>query len=101
MTKRSLSELLKFEGAVYIYLQNPEACKQFYNQAESEGFMFAIDKPTEKHTTDLIRLYQDKQMSYCATNGRIAFGSGKGISGNTLRVDYQKYASGENDYLFR
>lgn len=101
MTERNLSELLKFEGAIYIYLQNPETCQKFYKQAESESFMFGDDKPTKKHTTDLIRLYQNKQMSYCATNGRIAFGSGKGTSGNILRVDFKKFIDGENDYLFR
>ena len=101
MTKRNLSELLKFEGLIYIYLKDSKICKRFYSQAESEGFMFGDGKPTEKHTTDLVRLYQDKRISYCSTNGRIAFGSGKGTSGNIFRVDYSKFISGENDYLFR
>ena len=28
-------------------------------------------------------------------------GSGKGTSGNILRMDYSKFISGENYYLFR
>ena len=98
MTKRNLSELLKFEGTIYIYLKDSIICKKFYSQAESEGFVFGDGKPTEKRTTDLVRLYNDKRISYCSTNGRIAFGSG--TSGNILRVDYSKFISGENDYLF-
>lgn len=101
MMKRNLSELLKFEGLIYIYLKDSKICKSFYYQAESEGFMFGDSKPTEMHTTDLVRLHHNKQISYCSTNGRIAFGSGKGTSGNILRVDYSKFISSENDYLFR
>lgn len=101
MTKRNLSELLKFEGTIYIYLKDSIICKKFYNQAESESFVFGDGKPIEKHTTDLARLYHNKRISYCSTNGRIAFGSGKGTSGNIFRVDYSKFISGENDYLFR
>lgn len=35
MTKRNLSELLKFEGTIYIYLKDSIICKRFYSQAEN------------------------------------------------------------------
>lgn len=53
-----------------------EICKQFFTQAEREGFLFGGKKPTKKEPSDLIAVLPDKTICYVGTIGRIAVGSG-------------------------
>lgn len=103
-SQRTISSLLKYPGTVYVYLKSSEICEDFYRQAESEGFRFGQQKPTEKNTTDIIRLYHNRDMSFCGFVGHLAFDCGSGISENgdsfICRIDYSKYIAGETDYLY-
>ena len=38
---KSISELSKQEGRVYVYFSSKEICNQFFADAELEGFIFA------------------------------------------------------------
>jgi len=96
---KSVSELSKFEGRVYVYLSSPEICNRFFEEAETEGFSFSDGvKPSQKHTANLIAVNQNKTLNYVGTNGRIAYGSGVKKIGNDelLRVDYAKYIFDDN-----
>ncbi len=57
-------------------MSGDEICKQFFTQAEREGFAFGGRKPSEKHPSDLIAVLPDKTICYVGTIGRIAAGSG-------------------------
>lgn len=98
--QRTITNLLKYKGMIYIYLQSSEICRDFYKQAEYEGFKFNKLNPTSVKTTDIVRLYHNRQMNFCGFVGHMAFGSGSGISENICRIDYFKYITGEKDYLY-
>lgn len=100
---RTLKELVKKNGRVYVYLKDSETGNQFMQQAESEGFTFTDGtKPTERCYAEIMAVNRDITINFVGINGRIAFGSGaETVNGQKLlRVDFAKYAKGESDYLF-
>ena len=65
MTERTLTALRNsFDGKVYIIIKGDELQKQFLKDAESEGFHFGTNKPTDSSTDDVIALEPNKQLSY-------------------------------------
>lgn len=101
---RTLKELVKNNGRVYVYLKDSETGNQFMQQAESEGFTFTDGtKPTERCYAEIMAVNRDITINFVGMNGRIAFGSGAKTIGNEelIRVDFAKYANGESDYLYR
>lgn len=100
---RTLKELVKKNGRVYVYLKDSETGNQFMQQAESEGFTFTDGaKPTERCYAEIMAVNRDITINFVGVNGRIAFGSGaENVNGQKLlRVDFAKYAKGEPDYIF-
>lgn len=101
---RTVKELAKKNGRVYVYLENSEIGNQFMQQAESEGFTFTDGvRPTERCYAEIMAVNRDITINFVGTNGRIAFGSGTKIVGNEefIRVDYKKYIDGNNDYTYK
>lgn len=101
---RTIKELVKKNGRVYVYLGDSETGNQFMKQAESEGFTFTDGaKPTERCYAEIMAVNRDITINFVGMNGRIAFGSGvETVNGQKLlRVDFAKYANGESDYLYR
>ena len=93
---KSISELSKLEGRVYVYLSSPEICKQFFEDAEAEGFTFGDGKkPSQKQTANIIALNSNGTLNYVGANGRIAYGSGAKKVGEKMiiRIDYERYVS--------
>ena len=98
---RTIKNLSKLNGRVYIYLANEEIGQWFMQQAESEGFTFNDGvKPTERGYEEIMAINHDDTLNFVGTNGRIAYGSGaKQVGGEQLiRIDFEKYLSGDNDY---
>lgn len=101
---RTITELSKKNGRVYVYLANVAIGEKFLQQAEDEGFTFADGaKPTERCYAEIMAVNRDITINFVGMNGRIAFGSGAKTIGNEelIRVDFAKYANGESDYLYR
>ena len=73
---KTIESLINTNKKVYVKMNSDEICKQFFTQAEREGFTFGGEKPTEKHPSDLIAVLPDKSLCYVDTFGRIAVGSG-------------------------
>lgn len=100
---RTIKELAKQNGRVYVYLADTETGNKFMTQAESEGFTFADGiKPTERCYAEIMAVNRDITINFVGTNGRIAFGSGVKTVGNEelIRVDFKKYSAGDEDYFF-
>lgn len=98
MTNERTIEKLRNEKAcekVYVYLKDETTCRKFFEQAESEGYMFGTIKPTENHTSDIIAVEDGKKLAYVGSVGRMAYQSNQ-----VDRVDYEKYISGEEHYYF-
>ena len=100
---RTIKNLTKEDGRVYVYLASEEIGDDFFAKAESEGFTFGDGtKPTEKHYSEIIAINHDCTLNYVGANGYIAFGSGAKTIGEEklIRVDYEKYISGDKYYLY-
>lgn len=100
---RTIKELVKKNGRVYVYLGDSETGNQFMKQAESEGFTFTDGaKPTERCYAEIMSVNRDITINFVGMNGRIAFGSGAKTVGNEklIRVDYKKYITGDKEYIY-
>lgn len=101
--KRTIRELAKQDGKVYVYLANDEIGNQFMQQAENEGFTFGDGvKPTARGYAEIMAVNHNITINFVGANGRIAFGSGVKKIGdeNFIRVDFEKYIAGNKDYSF-
>ena len=101
---RTIRYLSKLTGRVYVYLANAEAGIRFLQQAEAEGYTYPDGvKPTERGYSEIMAINHDRTINFVGTNGRTAFQSGAKAVGSEqmIRVDYEKYLSGADDYYYR
>lgn len=102
--ERTIKQLSRTDGKVYVYLANDEIGNKFMQQAESEGFTFDDgEKPTGRCYAEIMSVNKNLTINFVGSVGRMAFGSGvTSVSGVPLvRVDYEKYIGGAEDYLFK
>ena len=63
---RTIRNLSKLNGRVYIYLANAEIGHRFMQQAESEGFTFKDgEKPTERGYEEIVAINHDGTRANC------------------------------------
>lgn len=99
---RTIRELSRLDGRVYVYLADEAAGRRFLAAAEAEGFAFPDGAaPTQRHAAQIMAVNADGTLHYVGAAGRIAFGAGVERMGASplLRVDFQRYAAGEQHYL--
>lgn len=94
---RTIKQIIKRADKVYFYMKDKETCQRFYQEAEQEGITFCGKKPTNKETTDIVALLPEGEICYVGWAGHMCFHNG-GISG-VVRIDYAKYADGEDDFI--
>ena len=100
---RTIIDLSKLNGRVYVYLANAEIGNRFLQQAEAEGFTYYDGvKPTKRGCSNIMAINCDKTINFVCTNGFIAFGSGVKTVGSEqlIRVDGEKYLSDADEYLY-
>lgn len=100
---RTINDLSKLNGRVYVYLANAEIGKRFLQQAEAEGFTYHDGvKPIERGYSTIMAVNCDKTINFVGTNGNIAYGSGVKTVGSEqlIRIDGGKYLSGADDYMY-
>ena len=100
---RTINELSKLNGRVYVYLANAEIGNRFLRQAEAEGFTYHDGvKPTERGCSTIMAINRDKTINFVGINGNTAFGSGAKTIGSEqlIRIDGEKYLSGADYYLY-
>lgn len=94
---RTIKQLVGKEQKVYIVLKNKAIQYRFMSDAEYEGITFGDNvKPTERSIDDIMALRSDGTICYLGWAGRMCYHNRKR---NILRVDYEKYISGEDNYL--
>lgn len=100
---RTITELSKREEKVYVYLGNHSIAERFLMDAEREGFRFGDGaRPTERGISDLFVINQDWSISYVGFVGHMAFKGAKEVGGKKLiRIDYERYILGFDDYLIQ
>ena len=93
---KTIKNLSRMNGRVYVYLANSDVGEKFLLQAEQEGFTFTDGaKPTERCYAEIMAVNRDITINFVGMNGRIAFGSGAKTIGNEtlIRIDFEKYIS--------
>lgn len=104
-TNRTIKEMVNTgrQERIYVYLANEEVGNAFMKQAEDEGFTFGDGaKPTKRHYSEIMAVNDDNTINYVNSIGRMAFSSNTTTVGDKtlIRIDYQKYAAGEEDYYY-
>ncbi|MCQ4023270.1 hypothetical protein [Ruminococcus sp. zg-924] len=99
--KRTIKKLLKENCRVYVYLSDKDVAKRFLQHAENEGFTFGDGaKPTSGECDSIMAVNENATINYVGVAGRIAFGCAEKIGDKKLmRVDYNKYISGDENYI--
>lgn len=93
---RTIRNLSKLNGRVYVYLAKAEIGHRFLQQAEAEGFTYGDGvKPTERSYEEIMAVNHDNTLNYVGTIGRIAYGSGVKRIGDEqlIRIDFEKYCN--------
>ena len=102
---RTIGELLKHDGRIYVWLPSQALRELFMQNAEREGFRFGDGvKPTERETDDCIAVNRDWTINYLGYMGHMAFHTGTHVGTNdgtqkTIRIDYGAYIAGREDYV--
>ena len=95
---RTLKSLIEKNKKVWFYCGTEDLQKEFLEQSEKEGFVtMRGEKPS---TLSLQRLYginSEGTMGYISNF--IWYISFKTGNKDILRIDYDRYISGENDYI--
>ena len=97
---KTIAELTKLSGAVYIYVPNRDIEKKFLEDAEKEGFSFGSGiRPTRSPGNDLYRIMKDMIMCHVNFFGHAAFDNKNvGSVDDRHYIDYAKYIADEDDY---
>lgn len=74
---KAIESIISNSKKVYVKMKSEEICKQFFEKAEREGFIFGDgSKPMSKHPSNLVAVCSDKTLCYVTSIGRIAVQSG-------------------------
>ncbi len=90
---RTLIELTKDKPRVFTALKTPHAMAEFLKQTTEEGFMLGDKLPIHCKCNNLMIIHSDYTMNYCT--GMAAYM----CSNHSELVDFERYMSGEEDYL--
>ena len=96
---RTLKQLAEKEGRVWVYLDNRKVGKAFLRQAREEGFR-CCDGSSLRWMSwfYVMALYSDMTVWTASLfNWTLSFAGD--VKGTPVRVDYEKYMAGEEDYL--
>lgn len=94
--ERTIRNLCRIHGRVYVYLKDDRTGEQFLRTAEAEGFTFGDSaKPTQRHYAAVMAVNENGTINYVGAAGMAAFGAkAEGI----IRVDFAGYSNG-GEYL--
>ena len=97
---RTIKELISNEKKVYILLKTKAIQYRFMSDAEREGITYG-DKvtATERHVDDIMALQPDGTICFLGWAGRMCYHYAR--QNNIVRVDYEKYVSGNADYMVK
>lgn len=99
--KRTVKELSKMDGRVYVFLRNEETRKRFLKDAGKEGFVFGDGTIPEKRREkdNIYAINDDGTINFIGFAGHMAFFNADRIGGRKLiRIDYERYVAGFEEY---
>ena len=97
--QRTVRELSRLQGRVYVYLKDDRTGGAFLSAAEKEGFTFSDGAmPTHRHYSRVMAVSGDGTVSYVGSVGMAAFGAN---APGLLSVDFAEYFKGSEDYFIK
>lgn len=98
---RTVSDLTKMDGRVYVYLCNDTVRRKFLLDAETEGFTFGDGvNPTKRPMDDIYAVNRNHTLNFIGWAGHMAYHNPRAVFGiGLIRVDYEKYILGFMDYV--
>lgn len=98
---RTVSDLTKMDGRVYVYLCNDTVRRKFLLDAETEGFTFGDGvSPTKRPMDDIYAVNRNHTLNFIGWAGHMAYHNPRAVFGiGLIRVDYEKYILGFMDYV--
>lgn len=98
---RTVSDLTKMDGRVYVYLCNDTVRRKFLLDAETEGFTFGDgENPTKRPMDDIYAVNRNHTLNFIGWAGHMAYHNPRAVFGiGLIRVDYEKYILGFMDYV--
>lgn len=98
-TVKSIKELVNSnQGRVYVFLADKETETRFVTDALAEGYTFEEGTNlTEREFNNLYALNRNNTVNFINSIGRMAFQCN---AGHIVRVDYKKFISGSEDYIY-
>lgn len=98
---RTVSDLTKMDGRVYVYLCNDTVRRKFLLDAETEGFTLGDGvNPTKRPMDDIYAVNRNHTLNFIGWAGHMAYHNPRAVFGiGLIRVDYEKYILGFMDYV--
>lgn len=94
---RTIKELINKEKKVYILLHDSAIRYRFMSDAEREGITYGDGvKPTELQVDDIMALKSNGTICFLGWAGRICYHHSRSTA---IRIDYEKYIDGAEDYI--
>lgn len=94
-------DMVKGKGAVYVYCRDTDTCNMFAQNADKEGVRFGDGvSATARKLDGIMCLHEDGTIAYPGYIGHMAFAVGQKDGKAAERIDYAKYAAGEEDYYY-
>ena len=96
---RTIRELIGKEEKVYILLRNKPIRYRFMADAAMEGITYGDGIPvTDREVEDIMALQSDGTVCFLGWAGHMCY---QHSEGSVLRIDYERYISGAEDYLIQ
>lgn len=96
---KTITDLSRLPGRVYVYFPTEDLAKQFMQQAEAEGFTFGDGiRPTERAATAVMAVNPNHTINYVGANGHMAFGAGMRTVGSSPLLRFSYGANGFFSY---
>ena len=96
---RTIKNLISNEKRVYIFMRDRATRFRFMSDAEREGITyFDHSSPTERMVSDIMSLNPDNTICFVGAMGRTCFQCNPPY---IIRIDYEKYVNGDDNYMFR
>ena len=97
---RTIYDLVKGKGEVYVLLPDKASGARFMVQAAAEGFQFGDGLlASARDPGDIMCIGEDRSISYVGFAGHMAYHAGKKNGKPIARIDYEKYEAGEATFI--
>lgn len=94
---RTIRNLINHEKKVYILLRTKEIRYRFMNDADRESISYGDGvKASDRMVEDIMALKADGTICFLGWAGHMCYHYGKNAA---IRIDYEKYIDGSEDYV--